>query len=241
MDLNVELIGFSFAAGLATFFSPCVGAMLPAYISLALSRDEPRADSAWARGRCGLALGGAISAGFLTSFGVIGVLFSALGSAVSSYLPWAAVLVGAGIVAMGLWILLRPASAPALDEAMPTWMRPRADARGGWRSFYVFGLFYAVCAAACTLPIFLSVMTQAFLGSGVLTSLANFIAYGLGMSLLMLGFAVLVAFSQGAVQRWMRSLSSWMPRLGGLFMIGAGGYVLYYLLVYGRYIDLIGR
>ncbi|MFB6286936.1 MAG: cytochrome c biogenesis CcdA family protein [Candidatus Bipolaricaulia bacterium] len=241
MDLNLELIGFSFAAGLATFFSPCVGAMLPAYVSLALSHNGPRVDSMWARGRRGLALGTAISAGFLTSFAAIGLLFSAIGSTIARYLPWAAVLIGLGIVALGVWILLRPNQLPSFDKALPLSMRPRADARGGWRSFYVFGLFYAVCAAACTLPIFLSVMTQAFLGGGVVTSLANFIAYGWGMSLMMLGFAVLVAYSQGAVQRWMRSLSSWMPRLGGLFMIAAGGYVLYYLLVYGRYIDLIGR
>ena len=241
MDLNVELIGFSFAAGLATFFSPCVGAMLPAYVSLALSRDGPRVDSAWARGRRGLAFGTAVSAGFLTSFAAIGLLFSVIGSTMASYLPWAAVGVGVGIVAMGVWILLRPGRVPSLDGMLPRWMRPRADARGGWRSFYVFGLFYAVCAAACTLPIFLSVMTQAFLGGGVVTSLANFIAYGWGMSLMMLGFAVLVAYSQGAVQRWMASASSWIPRLGGLFMIAAGGYVLYYLLIYGRYIDVIGR
>jgi len=80
-------------------------------------------------------------------------------------------------------------------------------------------------------------------GSGLLSFyVVHFAAYGWGMSLMMLGFGVLLAYAKGVVQRVFRSMGTWVRRASGAFMIVAGGYVLYYLLIYGRYLDdLLGR
>ena len=238
--MNLELLPFSFLAGVATFFSPCFGAMLPTYVSLYLARQEADAPTGWARrGLQGLRLGALISAGMLTSLGLLGAIFALVGSAIGQYLPWAAVLVALGIVIAGVVLLVRPDVSLSLGGGVGRWLSPKTGS--GLFSFYLYGLVYAVCAAACTLPIFLSVMMQTFLG-GPLNGLIHFAAYGWGMSLMMLGFGVLLVYAKGLVVRIFHSMGAWVRRVSGVFLIVAGGYVLYYLLVYGRYLDdLLGR
>jgi cytochrome c biogenesis protein CcdA len=240
MDVNLELLPFSFFAGVMTFFNPCFGALLPTYISLYLAREEAETAPWWARGLQGLRLGGAISAGMLTSLGLLGLIFAWVGSAISRYLPWMAVLVALGVTLLGVFILVRPSTAPSLGAALSRWLPLKAQGND-FLSFYVYGLFYAVCASACTLPIFLAVMTQTFLG-GPVNGLLHFAAYGWGMSAMMLLFGLLLAYAKEAVYRIFRSMSVWVKWASGAFMILAGGYVLYYLLIYGRYLDdLLGR
>ncbi len=247
VNVNLELLPFSFVAGVFTFFSPCFGAMLPTYASLYLARQESDSSGWLRRGLHGLKLGGLISAGMLTSLGILGVLFAFIGSAIGKYLPWVAVLVGLGILVAGVVLVVRPEFSPSLSGVVERWIPLRARTGAGTGTsttagayglgaFYLYGLVYAVCAAACTLPIFLSVMMQTFLG-GPLNGLVHFAAYGWGMSVMMLGFGVLLAYAKGAVQRVFYSMGMRIRRLGGVFMILAGGFVLYYLLIYGRYID----
>ncbi|MFQ5795323.1 MAG: cytochrome c biogenesis CcdA family protein [Candidatus Bipolaricaulia bacterium] len=238
--MNLELLPFSFFAGVATFFSPCFGAMLPAYISTYLGRADVGAGAWWARGGQGLALGAVVSAGFLTSLAGLGMLFGLIGSAIGRYLPWIAVLIGLFIVIMGIVMLVRPSFSPSLGGVAGRWLRPKAGQ--GLRSFYLYGIVYAICAAACTLPIFLSVMMQTFISGSVFNSLLNFLAYGWGMSVVMLLFSILLAYSKGVVYKLFAPITHWVQRASGGFMILAGGYVLYYLLIYGRYLDeLVGR
>jgi len=240
--MNLEFLPFSFAAGMATFFSPCFGAMLPAYISTYLGQSGVHTNkvSWWVRTVQGLSLGAIISAGFLTSFAGLGLLFALIGSTIGRYLPWVAVLVGVFIVIVGAVMLIRPSFSPSLGGIAGRWFRLNSD-QSLW-SFYFYGVIYAVCAAACTLPIFLSVMMQTFISGGVMSSLLNFFAYGWGMSAMMLLFSVLLVFAKGMVYRLFAPITQWVQRASGAFMILAGGYVLYYLLIYGRYADgLFGR
>ncbi len=101
MVTDLAMLPFSFLAGVATFFNPCFGALLPAYASLYFARDEADSASWWLRGVHGLSVGGVISAGFLTSLGGLGVVFALIGTAIARYLPWVAVLVGVLMVITG--------------------------------------------------------------------------------------------------------------------------------------------
>lgn len=242
MQINLELLPLSFTAGVATFFSPCFGAMLPAFVSLYFAQEDRNPSLWWARGLRGLALGGVISGGFLTSLGGLGLIFALIGSAIGRYLPWVAVAVGAGIALTGVLLLVRPSLSLSLGGLVGRWLPLRAKTEGGLRSFYFYGLFYAICASACTLPVFLAVMTQTFLSGGPANGLLHFAAYGWGMSVMMLLFSVLLAYSKHVVYRIFHSMGYWVARASGAFMIVAGGYVLYYLLIYGRYLDeLLGK
>lgn len=239
--MNLELLPLSFAAGLATFFSPCFGAMLPAYISTYLGQvGTTHHDVWWQRGGQGLLLGLVVSAGFLTSFAALGLIFGLIGSAIGRYLPWVAIMVGFFIITMGIVMLFNPSFTPSLGGIAGRWFRPKSGK--GLGSFYGYGMVYAVCAAACTLPIFLSVMMQTFVSGGLLGGILNFLAYGLGMSLMITLFSLALAYSKGLVYKLFPHIIRILHRLSGIFMILAGGYVLYYLLIYGRYLDdLLGR
>jgi len=233
--MNLEYLPFSFVAGAATFFSPCVGAMLPAYVSAYLSHAGTLQRSGWQRGKHGVALGAVVSAGFLTSFAALGLLFGLIGSAIGRYVPWVAVLVGFFIILTGIVLLIKPSFSLSLGGSFGRWFHPKTGL-GLW-SFYGYGMAYAVCAAACTLPIFLSVMTQTFVGGSMLAGVLNFLAYGWGMSLLMILFSLALAYSKDAVYKIFPRITRVVQRISGVFMILAGGYVLYYLLIYGRYLD----
>lgn len=237
--MNLELLPLSFAAGIATFFSPCFGAMLPAYVSAYLGKTE-LPTSWWAKGKQGLALGGITSAGFLTSFLILGILFSLVGTTIARFVPWFAVFIGVGIVISGIVMVIKPNLSFSFGGIASKWFRPTLG--NNLYSFYFYGLIYAVCAAACTLPIFLSVMMQTFINNGIMGSLVNFIAYGWGMSIMMLAFSITIVYSKGAISRFFPIMTRIIHRISGVFMILAGGYVLYYLLIYGRYLDdLMGR
>lgn len=142
----------AFTAGLVATVNPCGFAMLPAYLAYFMgTEDQGRTHGPRTVGR-GLVVGGVVSAGFLTVFGVAGVLITLGVQAVVGALPWAAMVVGVAVALLGVAMLagLEPASSlPKLASGGPS---------RGLGGVYVFGLSYAVASLSCTLPIFLVVV-----------------------------------------------------------------------------------
>src|SRR4028118_785806 len=99
--------GFAFGAGMVAAVNPCGFAMLPAYLSLYLSakeKDFARRSPA-SRMLRALLVGGSVSAGFILLFGLAGIVVSAGGSALLGAMPGVAVLIGAALILLGLWVL----------------------------------------------------------------------------------------------------------------------------------------
>lgn len=108
--MSWEMLSLAFVAGVVTFFNPCGFALLPAYIAHYLGQRDGSAPRNWlVSGWRGLTLGAIVSAGFFTVFGVLGVGFSLVGSAVLSwigpYLPWVATAIGAVLILLGALML----------------------------------------------------------------------------------------------------------------------------------------
>src|SRR5687767_11988267 len=103
--MDRQLLGFALAAGLVAALNPCGFAMLPAYLTLVVAGNdgEPR--------RRGAAVGRALAAtammalGFLVVFGAFGLVVAPLASSVQQYLPAVTVVIGAGLVGLGVWML----------------------------------------------------------------------------------------------------------------------------------------
>ncbi|MPY81574.1 MAG: cytochrome c biogenesis protein CcdA, partial [Actinophytocola sp.] len=96
----------AFTGGLVATVNPCGFAMLPAYLSffLGLTDGEEVPDRVTAIARA-LRVGLTVTVGFVVVFGAAGLLLSAGARALTSALPWAALIVGAGVVALGGWLL----------------------------------------------------------------------------------------------------------------------------------------
>jgi len=245
--MNLEQLPFSFFSGIATFFSPCCVAMLPAYVSYYLGRDRKGAYHSWLGNlSAGLELGAVTSAGFFTVFIVLGLLISAIGSAIMQYLPWIGAAIAAFLIVWGALLLLgkSPSLSLYLYLHLP-WPRLKcfkiaqnkaANTKEGVTAFYFFGISYALASVGCTLPVFLVVVSYAFSGS-LLNGVIHFLAYALGMTMLMLALALVMTTASDFVYKYLNSIVEYVQRASGAVLIAAGGYLIYYLLFYSRVIS----
>ncbi len=188
-------MGSALSAGMVAFLNPCGFALLPSYISHYLGgRAHLRRERWWERALQGLALGGAVSAGFFTVFLLLGIAVSLVGTALGAYFPWAAMLLGLGLMALGILTL------GGRELALPLSFQVRSSSQG-LLFYYLYGISYAIASCGCTLPIFMIYVVRPIFTVGPLNGLLNFIAYALGMTLMMLLLSVSIAYSKGSLDR----------------------------------------
>ena len=98
---------FALAAGMASAVNPCGFAMLPAYLGLYLGsglKEDEKLSPARSLGRV-LVVGGAVSAGFVILFGIVGAIIGVSASVVSDFIPWLGLAIGFGLVLIGAWMV----------------------------------------------------------------------------------------------------------------------------------------
>ncbi len=219
------LLPFAFLAGAAACLNPCGLALLPAYVAYFVGRDE---DASTGGLVAGVRAGAGMTAGVLAVFGAVGGLLAAVGYAFMRFVPLAAMTVGALVALAGLGMLLRPAFTVALGVGNPL---PGQVADRTWRSFLLFGVGYGIASLGCTLPIV--VVTQALAAGGALKGFGVFVAYGLGMGVVLAALSVAVTIGKGAVIRWLRGWTAHLRTAGALGMVVAGSYLIYVQLSLG--------
>jgi cytochrome c-type biogenesis protein len=212
----------AFTAGLVATVNPCGFAMLPAYLAyfMGLETASP-VTGPRAVGR-GLRVGAVVSAGFLTVFGVAGILLTLGVQAVVGALPWAAMVVGVAIVLLGVLML----TGFELRARLP--QISSAGGGDGVRGLYVFGLGYAVASLSCTLPIFLVVVAGTIPQLGFLAGVLTFLVYGLGMSMLLIVVTLALALGRRSMIGWLRRSSRHVGRVTGGVLVLAGAYIVWF-------------
>ncbi|SPT51230.1 cytochrome c biogenesis CcdA family protein [Actinomadura madurae] len=207
-------LALALAAGLVAAFNPCGFAMLPSFLALLVSGPGGAARA--------LRLTAAMTLGFITVFGIFGLVISVATAPIQRHLPWVTVVTGGLLIVLGVWLasgrelLLR---LPRLNVGGPT---------GSFVGLYGYGASYAVASLSCTIAPFLAV-TGLVSGSGdLLDGLAAFVAYGVGMGLVVGLLALLVALAQEAAVRKTRAVLPHVSRASGVFLLLAGVYVGYY-------------
>lgn len=226
--MDYGLLSWAFLAGAAATVNPCGIAMLPAYISYYLGHDAGRPR-----------LGRELRAGLLLSLGTFGVftamgfVISAVGTALVRFVPWLVLAVAVLLLIAGVATLLGRAPTLALGK-----MRTAQGDRSP-RSYLAFGVGYGLAALGCTLPIFMIVVSSVF-SAAFVDGLLAFAAYGLGMGLVLTGVSVSVALGKKAALRWLRAAGPALQYIGGLGLLVAGSYLIYYNLRGFRYFYLQG-
>jgi len=204
---------FAFGAGIATFFSPCVVALLPGYVSYYVATVD--GESAPLSGS--VARGVAASGGALGTFAVLSAVALVAGTALERLLPIVEPLVGVLLIAMGGLVIWK--GALSLTVALP---RRRSSVLG----FGFFGAVYALAATACVLPLFLSV-TVVSLDLAVGGTALVLAAYAAGFAVLMLASTVAVAVGQEAVLDRFTGHAGTLTRVAGVVLVLAGFAQLY--------------
>lgn len=210
----------AFTAGLVATINPCGFAMLPAYLSYFIGLDdEAAAPTAAGIGR-GLVVGAVVSAGFLTVFGLAGILITLGVQAVVAALPWAAMVVGVGVIGLGIAML----GGFEMSAALPK--LGKAGEGRQLRGVFMFGVSYAVASLSCTLPVFLVVVAGTIPQLGFVAGVTTFLIYGLGMSTLLLVVTLALAVGKRAIVGWLRRSSQYVNRIAGGILILAGIYIV---------------
>ena len=225
-------LGLAFAAGLVATVNPCGFAMLPAYLSYFVGIDG--ADQAAAEGdpenavsrRSGVAsalrVSGIVSAGFLVVFGVTGLLVNAGVRAVIDIIPYLALGVGITMIGLGIAVFR------GLELSIGFLKVGRGASSRDTKSIFGFGVSYAVASLSCTLPVFLSVVVGSLAASSFTEGLATYLAYGLGMSVVIVALTVAVALAERGLVNRVRSLLPYVQRVSAVFLVIAGIYITWF-------------
>jgi cytochrome c biogenesis protein CcdA len=182
---------------------------------------DNRAGGANAVGRA-LAVSGALTAGFVVVFGLFGLVVSPLAVSLDEHLPWVTIVVGIGLVGLGIALL----AGRQLTLRIPKLHAGGRD--GSLVSMFLFGVSYAVASLSCTIGPFLAVTTSTFRLGSVAAGVGVFLAYALGMGIVVGVLTVALALAKtSVVQRFRRALPV-INRIAGALLVLAGAYVAYY-------------
>lgn len=217
------MLALAVTAGMLGAVSPCGFALLPAYLSVMISGDDPARPlgpvTAVGRAlRCALAL----TLGYVLVFGAFGLLLAPIEDALQPRLPWLTVTLGAGLALTGAW-LLAGRSLPAPGRGL----RAPALTGSAW-STVLFGMVYALASIGCSAGPFLAIVVANLRTGSTAGGLLLFVAYAAGMGLVIAIAAVAVALLRTSVLGRMRRAAALAPRLGGLVLLVTGGYVAWY-------------
>ena len=223
--MDSELVGLAFAAGMVAAFNPCGFAMLPAYLALVINgEDDPGSGQALGRA---LAATAAMAAGFLTVFGLFGLLTVSVASTVQQYAPY--LTVAGRDSACGPWHLaaLGPRAhrteleSGAVRQPLGADCATRVDVRLRRR---------ATRSPHCRAPSgpFLAVTGSSMRSGSTLDGLLVYVAYAAGIALVVGVLAVAVALANSALIDRMRRVLPYVNRISGVVLVVVGLYVGYY-------------
>ena len=208
-----------FGAGLVAAVNPCGFAMLPAYLAyfLGIGSQDQTSDTGRNVLR-GLVVGLTLTAGFVAFFGIIGALTTSLisTSTIADRGPWITLVISGLMVVLGIAMLagFEPKiSVPRLSKG--------GDSQG-LISIFLFGVSYAVVSLGCASPVFFGSVSGSFSTDGWFEGILRFLAYALGMGLVITFLTLAVAMGRSGVTANMRRLLPHINKISGGFLVVAG-------------------
>ena len=214
-------LALAFASGMVATVNPCGFAMLPAYLVYFLGLEGRDRDVQASVSRS-LAVGLSVAAGFLLVFGLAGLAIYHLQASIYGWVPWATIVIGLALVVLGFAMLRGFEPVISLPK-----MQRGGRSRGGG-SMFVFGISYAIASISCALPLFTGAVAGTFRRENVLSSAAVFVAYALGMTLVLLTLTVSLGMAKQGLVRRLRQALPYVNRVSGAIIVIAGLYLAHY-------------
>jgi cytochrome c-type biogenesis protein len=216
-------LGLSFLRGLVAAVNPCAFVLLPTYLMYFLGGEAGRSGPARSSVQRALTVAAAVSSGFMLVFVVAGVISNFFTSWLDRNAKYATAAIGVGLIVLGAAMLF----GYRLPLATPTVSGAGRDRTV--RSMFVYGLAYAVASLSCTIALFAATAFAA--PDSFVEGVANVVAFGLGMSLIVTALTVSLAFANQALLRVMRSARRYVDLLAAAFVLVSGLYLLRYFWV----------
>jgi cytochrome c-type biogenesis protein len=172
-------VGLALIAGLASFLSPCVLSLVPAYIGYLGGRaagGESTAANRWATFSHGLAF----VLGFTTVFILFNIVASALGGLLSDVRFWLEKIGGLVVVIFGLH-MIGVFRIPFLEYDIR--VHNQVDARWGYLSSFLMGIFFSAGWSPCVGPVLGAIVTLSLNGGSILNGALLGLVYSAGLAI----------------------------------------------------------
>lgn len=216
-------IGLAFLAGLASFLSPCVFSLVPAYVGYLSGRGiastHLTVETLSSRLHT-LSHGAAFVLGFSLVFITLGVAASLLGKILGEFLYGLKEVLpkigGVVVFVFGLhltgWLRI-----PFLDSEL----RPRTkqDERRGYFSSFMMGIFFSAGWSPCVGPVLGAILTMALQEGSASEGLKLLSAYSAGMAIPFLLAALGTGWVIHALRRFQKSLRIVEVSMGCVLML----------------------
>ncbi len=172
-------IGLAFLAGLASFLSPCVLSLVPAYVGYLSGRaagGETGSKNRWITFSHGLAF----VLGFSVVFIFFNIIAAALGGLLSDMRAWLAKIGGVIVVIFGLH-MIGVFRIPFLEYDVR--VHTQTNPRWGYISSFLLGVFFSAGWSPCVGPILGAIMTFALNGGSVGRGMILGSSYSAGLAI----------------------------------------------------------
>jgi len=178
MDISQITVWLAFLAGLASFLSPCVFSLVPAYVGYlgGISAREGGQPSRWLTFSHGLAFGLRFSIVFV----LLGVAASFAGGLLYDLRYWLAKIGGVVVVIFGLH-MIGVFHIPFL--AYDTRVQQAPDPKLGYVSSAMMGVFFSAGWSPCVGPVLGAILTLAVNGGSVSQGATLLSSYSAGLAI----------------------------------------------------------
>ncbi|MGD2254125.1 MAG: cytochrome c biogenesis protein CcdA [Anaerolineales bacterium] len=197
MNPGEVTIGLAMLAGLASFLSPCVLSLVPAYVGYLGGRSVSSARAGVENRWMTFSHGVAFVLGFSAVFVALGAAASAIGVLLFDIRIWISRIGGIVVIIFGLHTM-GVINIPFLNY--DTRRQTQPDRRLGYLSSGLMGVFFSAGWAPCVGPVLGAVLTLAINGASLSTGVILLSAYSLGLAIPFL----LAALGVGRVAELMR-------------------------------------
>jgi cytochrome c-type biogenesis protein len=236
MDFSNITLGLAFLAGLASFLSPCVFSLVPAYVGYLGGRaagGEVGANNRWITFSHGLTF----VLGFSTVFIIFGALISLLGSFVGEANYWLARIGGFVVIVFGLH-MIGVFRIPFLEY--DTRVNKLPDPKLGYAASFLMGVFFSAGWSPCVGPVLGAILTLALQGADILLGVYLLTAYSAGLAIpflfaaLGIGWVTNILRKHGKVMRYVEIVMGVVLIIVGIMLMFG---VFNLLARYGTWID----
>jgi cytochrome c-type biogenesis protein len=213
--LNIGM-GLAFLAGLASFLSPCVFALVPAYIGYLGGRSAAASSLGESNRFFTLTHGIAFVLGFSTVFIMLGLGASFLGSLLYDLRPILTKVGGVVVVVLGIH-MIGIIRIPFLQY--DTRRQEVPDHRLGYLSSAMLGVFFSAGWSPCVGPILGAILTLSLSGSSVIQGGQLLAAYSAGLAIPFLVAATQISLVTTALSRYGRLMHTIEIFMGVILVI----------------------
>lgn len=211
--------GLSFLAGLASFLTPCVISLVPAYVGYLTGRTVSNQSGDDSAGKWNALMHGvSFVLGFSIVFILLGLAFSALGNLLYEIRDWLAKIGGIIVILFGLHM-----TGILTIKFLEFDLRPRTDLdrNRGYLSSFLLGIFFSAGWSPCVGPVLGTILLLAMNEGSISAGFFLLLAYSLGMAIPFLVAAIAIGWVTRAIRRYRRAIR-FIEIVMGVIMIIVG-------------------